>query len=79
MTRQVVRRGYYNEFEATVRTIDRFGGRPVDAGFEEELRTHLERYRMAGQDLEVDGPRYVSLEVEIEEVFGQTATCRVAL
>ena len=46
-------------------TIDRFGGRPVDAGFEEELRAHLERYRLAGQDLEVDGPRYVSLEVEM--------------
>jgi hypothetical protein len=46
-------------------TVDRFGGRPVDAGFEEELRAHLERYRLAGHDLEVDGPRYVPLEVEI--------------
>jgi predicted phage baseplate assembly protein len=46
-------------------TIDRFGGRPIDAGFEEELRAHLERYRLAGHDLEVDGPRYVSLEVEM--------------
>ena len=46
-------------------TIDRFGGRPVDPGFEEELRAHLERYRLAGHDLEVDGPRYVSLEVEM--------------
>jgi hypothetical protein len=46
-------------------TIDRFGGRPLDAGFEEELRAHLERYRLAGHDLEVDGPRYVSLEVEM--------------
>src|SRR5215212_1162288 len=46
-------------------TVDRFGGRPVDAGFEEELRAHLERYRLAGHDLEVDSPRYVSLEVEM--------------
>ena len=46
-------------------TVDRFGGRPVDAGFEEELRAHLERYRLAGHDLEVDGPRYVPLEVEM--------------
>ena len=46
-------------------TIDRFGGRPVDAGFEEELRAHLERYRLAGHDLEVDGPRFVPLEVEM--------------
>ena len=46
-------------------TVDRFGGRPVDAGFEEELRAHLERYRLAGHDLEVDGPRYVPLEIEM--------------
>jgi hypothetical protein len=46
-------------------TIDRFGGRPIDAGFKERLRAHLERYRLAGHDLEVDGPRYVSLEVEM--------------
>jgi hypothetical protein len=46
-------------------TVDRFGGRPVDTGFEEELRAHLERYRLAGHDLEVDGPRYVPLEIEM--------------
>ncbi|HJQ30038.1 MAG TPA: putative baseplate assembly protein [Rubrobacter sp.] len=46
-------------------TVDRFGGLPVDAGFEEELRAHLERYRLAGHDLEVDGPRYVPLEIEM--------------
>jgi hypothetical protein len=46
-------------------TVDRFGGRPVDAEFEEELRAHLERYRLAGHDLEVDGPRYVPLEIEM--------------
>jgi baseplate J-like protein len=47
-------------------TVDRFGGRTVDAIFEEELRAHLERYRLAGHDLEVDGPRYVPLEVEMK-------------
>ncbi|HSL00263.1 MAG TPA: putative baseplate assembly protein [Rubrobacteraceae bacterium] len=46
-------------------TVDRFGGRPVDADFEQELRAHLEQYRLAGHDLEVDGPRYVPLEVEM--------------
>jgi predicted phage baseplate assembly protein len=46
-------------------TVDRFGGRPVDTEFEEELRAHLERYRLAGHDLEVDGPRYVPLEIEM--------------
>jgi hypothetical protein len=44
-------------------TIDRFKGQDVDSGFEQKLRGCLERFRMAGQDLEVDGPRYVSLEI----------------
>ena len=47
-------------------TVDRLGGRPVDGDFEAELRRHLERYRMAGHDLEIDGPRFVPLEIEIE-------------
>ena len=46
-------------------TVDRVGGLPVDADFEESIRQHVERYRMAGHDLEVDGPRYVSLEIEM--------------
>jgi hypothetical protein len=46
-------------------TVDRRGGRPVDAAFAGALRRHLERYRMAGHDLEVDGPRFVPLEVEV--------------
>ena len=47
-------------------TIDRLGGNEVDTAFEQKLRGCLERFRMAGQDLEVDGPSYVSLEIEIE-------------
>ena len=46
-------------------TADRVGGGAVDAGFETALRTRLERYRMAGYDLEVDGPRFVPLEVAL--------------
>lgn len=44
-------------------TVDRAGGRAVDASFETELLAFLERFRMAGQDLEVDGPRFVPLEI----------------
>lgn len=47
-------------------TIDRKGGLPVDAPFEAKIRQHLEKCRMAGHDLEVDGPRYASLEIELE-------------
>jgi hypothetical protein len=46
-------------------TADRFGGAAVDARFESRLRRHLERFRMAGYDLEVDGPRYVALDVAL--------------
>lgn len=46
-------------------TVDRLGGEEVDEEFEKEMRRCLERYRMAGHDVEVDGPRYVSLEIEM--------------
>lgn len=47
-------------------TVDRKGGRPVTAEFETELRRFLDRFRMAGYDLEIDGPRYVALDIRIE-------------
>ena len=46
-------------------TADRFAGSAVDARFEARLRRHLERFRMAGYDLEVDAPRYVALDIEL--------------
>jgi len=46
-------------------TADRIGGLPVDDDFERAMRGHLEHFRMAGHDLEIDGPRFVSLEVEM--------------
>jgi predicted phage baseplate assembly protein len=44
-------------------TVDRRGGLEVDEDFEGELRAFLEPYRLAGQDLEVDGPRFVPLDI----------------
>lgn len=44
-------------------TVDRRGGRPVDAAFENDLRRHLEFFRLAGHDLEVDAPRFVPLHL----------------
>jgi hypothetical protein len=46
-------------------TADRFGGAAVDPRFETRLRRHLERFRMAGYDLEVDAPRYVALDIAL--------------
>jgi hypothetical protein len=46
-------------------TADRFGGAPVDSPFARRLRSHLERFRMAGYDLEVNAPRFVALDVSL--------------
>lgn len=46
-------------------TADRVGGAAVDAPFESRLRRHLERFRMAGYDLEVDAPRYVAIDLAL--------------
>jgi hypothetical protein len=46
-------------------TVDRLGGAEVDEEFKEEMRRHLERFRMAGHDVEIDGPVDVPLEIEM--------------
>jgi hypothetical protein len=46
-------------------TVDRFDGLPLTNEFEAQLRREIEPYRMAGHDLEVDSPQYVSLEIEM--------------
>jgi hypothetical protein len=47
-------------------TVDRVGGRTVEARFEADLRRYLEQYRMAGHDVEIDDPRFVPLEIEMQ-------------
>jgi hypothetical protein len=47
-------------------TVDRIGGRAVDGPFRQAIRDHLEAYRLAGHDVEIDGPRFVPLEIEME-------------
>ena len=44
-------------------TIDRFDALPLTSDFETQLEREIEPFRMAGHDLEVDSPRYVSLEI----------------
>ena len=46
-------------------TIDRLGAAPVDPAFRQEIRDFVERYRLAGRDLEVDAPRFAPLELEL--------------
>ena len=46
-------------------TADRAGGLAVDDRFENDLRGYLDRYRMAGVDLEINGPIPVPLELTL--------------
>ncbi len=46
-------------------TVDRGGGAAFTEEFEQDIRAHVERYRMAGHDLEIDGPQFVSLEIDL--------------
>ena len=46
-------------------TVDRFDGLPLTNEFETQLRAGIEPYRMAGHDLEIGTPQYVSLEIEM--------------
>jgi hypothetical protein len=46
-------------------TIDRRAGRPVDADFEEEIQNHLERFRLAGHDVEIEPPIFVPLDIAL--------------
>ena len=45
--------------------IDRKEGIAIDDTFEDEIRLHLEKYRMAGYDLEIISPVFVPLEIEM--------------
>ncbi len=46
-------------------TVDRAGGRAVDEDFRAGLLDFLEPFRLAGHDLEVNGPSYVPLDVAL--------------
>ena len=46
-------------------TVDRSGGAQLSEEFDADIRNHVERYRMAGHDLEVDGPQFVALEIDL--------------
>jgi hypothetical protein len=44
-------------------TIDRKGGLPVTPTFKKEIYTHLEKFRMAGYDMEINTPVFAPLEI----------------
>ena len=46
-------------------TVDPRGSDTVDPKFETDLRRMIERYRMAGHDVEIDAPNFVALDIEL--------------
>jgi hypothetical protein len=46
-------------------TVDRRGGRPVDAAFKSAMTSFLDHYRLAGYDVEIESPRFVSLDIAL--------------
>ncbi len=47
-------------------TVDRRGGAALDAGFEAELANFIERYRLAGHDVEINAPSFVALDIALQ-------------
>ena len=47
-------------------TIDRIGGKIVDESFKKEIHSFLNKFRLAGYDLEINSPNYVPLDIEIK-------------
>jgi hypothetical protein len=52
-------------------TVDRFGGVPLDSAFKAGLLRHMEKYRMAGQDLEIEPAKPVPLEIVMHICAGR--------
>jgi hypothetical protein len=46
--------------------VEPVGGGNLGSGLKKALKKNVERYRLAGQDLELDSPDYVSLEIVLE-------------
>lgn len=46
-------------------TVDRKGGEPLDEAFRQDLVAFVERYRLAGEDLEVELPIFVPLDIRL--------------
>jgi len=46
-------------------TVDRAGGFPIDDAFKQALRHFLEQFRLTGQDVEIEAPRFVPLDLAL--------------
>ena len=46
-------------------TVDRRGSDTIDPAFEADLRQFIERFRLAGHDVEIDAPGFVALDIAL--------------
>ncbi len=53
---------WYTMFVSVERTL----GNPVDVNFRQTIRAFLEQFRLAGYDLEIQGPKFVALDIAFE-------------
>ena len=64
--RAVATRRWTGSWHTVFITVDRKGGRSVDAAFERELTGFLEQYRLAAHDVEIAPPRFVPLDLALD-------------
>jgi hypothetical protein len=63
--RAVATRHFTGSWYTVFVTLDRLGGLPVDDAFKQDVLTFLDRFRMAGYDLEVEGAVLVPLDIRL--------------
>jgi hypothetical protein len=65
VSRAVARRLWTGSWHTMFITVDRLAGREVDDAFESELGGWVDRYELAGHDVEIEPPRFVALDIAL--------------
>ncbi|MFT3815291.1 MAG: putative baseplate assembly protein [Acidovorax sp.] len=63
--RAVATRRWTGSWHTMFITVDRRGGEDVDPAFEDSIGAFIDRFRLAGHDVEIDAPAYVALDVAL--------------
>ncbi|MDB5732068.1 MAG: hypothetical protein JWQ03_1963 [Variovorax sp.] len=63
--RAVATRRWTGSWHTVFISVDRRGSDSLDAVFEAQLRQFIERYRLAGHDVEIGAPNFVALDIRL--------------
>lgn len=63
--RAVATRRWTGSWHTVFITVDRRGGQDIDPAFEDSLTAFIDRYRLAGHDVEIDAPAFVPLDIRL--------------